>query len=438
MAGIFGVVSKEDCIRDVVSGIFYLQNRSEDYCGLAWKNAEGKLKNSTHKGLVKQNFSRKSEDWIKGTCAVACVSGEREPVSELSKKGGMVLCMDGNIFNHFEVKNNLLKAGASFSGYHNPEEVGDSVLVSKIISKEFNFENGVESLISQMQGDFTIIALTSDGIYAARGWGRKPLILGKKDGSYAVSSESVSFINTGFEIVRDVKPGEVVLLNEEGINFVMQFDLVGVKYGTFEWIYTAHPCSVVDGRSVELVRNKIGALMAEKYKIDADLVSPIPNSGRCHAMGYANASGLPYLEVFKKFDYSGRSFTPNTLKAQQEVADEKLIPLKDLIKGKRIIIVDDSIVKGNQTRKQTARLKELGAKEVHAIIACPPLVAACKFGKAIQQDEDCIAKTMSLEEIRRTRGLDGLHYADVEILEKAIGIPREKLCLDCWGCGSEV
>ena len=253
----------------------------------------------------------------------------------------MILCVDGNIFNYFEVKNNLLKGGASFSGYHNPEEISDAVLISKIISKEFNFENGIESLFEQVKGDFALVALTPEGIYAARGWGRKPLILGKKDGSYAVSSESVSFINTGFEIVRDVRPGEVVLLNEDGINFVAQFDLKNIRYGTFEWIYTAHPASIIDGKSVELVRNKIGALMAEKYKIDADLVSPIPNSGRCHATGFANASGIPYLEVFKKFDYSGRSFTPSTLEEQHQVADEKLIPVKELIKDKKIIIVDD-------------------------------------------------------------------------------------------------
>jgi len=433
MSGIFGVVSKDDCICDALSGIFYLQNRSEDYCGLAWRTSDGKLKNSTHKGLVKENFPKEKVNRINGGSAIACVSGSREPVSELSQKGGMILCVDGNLFNYTEIKNNLLKEGVSFSGYHNPEEINDAVLISKIISKEFNFEKGIKDLLGQMKGDFALVALTPEGIYAARGWGRKPLILGKKDGSYAVSSESVSFINTGFEIVRDVNPGEVVLLNSEGINFVAQFDLGLVKYGTFEWIYTAHPASVIDGKSVELVRNKIGALMAEKYKIDADVVSPIPNSGRCHATGFANASGIPYLEVFKKFDYSGRSFTPSIIEAQHAVADEKLIPIIELIKDKRIIIVDDSIVKGNQTRNQTQRLKELGAKEVHAIIACPPLVCACKYGKSIKNDEDCIAKRMSLEEIRTTRGLDSLHFADVEILEKAIGIPRYKLCLDCWG-----
>jgi len=433
MAGIFGVASEEGCIRDALSGVFYLQNRSEEYCGLAWKTSGGELKNCTHKGLVKQGFVRGNFDSEKGSYAIASVSGGREPVSELSKKGGVILCMDGNLFNYSEMKKNLLELGESFSGYHNPEEISDAVLISKLIARAPSVVRGIKDLVFQMKGDFALAVLTPEGIYAARGWGRKPLILGEKDGAYAVSSESVAFINTGFKIVRDVEPGEVVLLNSEGINFIAQFDLSPIKYGTFEWIYTAHPASVIDGKSVELVRNKIGALMAERHPIDADLVSPIPNSGRCHANGFANRSKIPYLEVFKKFDYSGRSFTPNTLKEQNEVADEKLIPVKELIKDKKIIIVDDSIVKGNQTRKQTQRLKALGAKEVHAIIACPPLVGVCKYGKSLKCVEDCIANQMSLEDIRLTRGLDGLHFADVDIIEEAIGIPREKLCLGCWG-----
>ena len=434
MAGIFGAVSKEDCIMDIISGIFYLQNRCEEYCGLAWKNGSGKLRNSTHKGLVKLNFDVNSRSWIKGNWAIGCVSGSREPVSELSEQGGMLLCFDGNLHNYFEIKNNLLKSGIGFSGYHNPEEVGDAVLISKIIRGERNFEDGVKRLIEQIVGDFAIVALTPKGVYAARGFGRKPLILGQRGDSYAVSSESVSFINSGFEIVRDVNPGEVVLLDEDGIHSIAQHNIGEIKYGTFEWIYTAHPASVIDGKSVELVRNKIGALMARKYNIEADIVSPIPNSGRCHADGYAEESGIPHKEVFKKFDYCGRSFTPNSVEEQNVVADEKLIPIKELIKGKRIIIVDDSIVKGNQTRKQTTRLKEFGAKKVYAVIACPPLVCACKYGKSIKKDEDCIAKRMSLEEIRVTRGLDGLYYADMDMLEEAIGIPKEKLCSDCWGC----
>jgi len=440
MSGIFGVVSEENCIKDVLSGTFYLQNRAEAYCGISWKNEEGKLKDSTHRGLIKPNYTKEKLKYMSTKSAIGIVSGNREPVSELSNRGEMMLCFDGNLANYDEIKNNLLKSGASFSGYYNPEEVCDSVLISKIIARESSFKKGIESLVNKIQGDFAILALTQEGIYAARGWGRKPLILGKKNGSYAVSSESVSFINPGFEIERDVEPGEVVLLNEKGIQIIEKFDLSPIKYGTFEWVYNSHPASVVDGRSVELVRNAIGAALVKRYKKelkDIDLVSPIPNSGRCHATGVGNILakelGVDYLEVFKKFDYCGRSFTLETDEERHEIAEEKLIPVKEIIEGKRIVIVDDSIVRGVQTFKQTKRLKEMGAEAVYAAIACPPLIRACKYGKSIKKDEDCIAARMSLDEIRETRGLDKLFYATIEDLEKAIGIKRKNLCLDCWG-----
>lgn len=431
MSGIFGVVSKENCILDAYSGTFYLQNRAEAYCGLAWFDGE-ELKDSTHKGLLKENFSRECLKRIKGNSAIGCVSGTREPVSETSGKGEMMLCYDGNLINYEQIKENLLKQGNTFSGFCNSKNISDSVLISKIISKESSFEKGIESLVDKMEGDFAIIALTKPGIYAARGRGRKPLILGKKEGSYAVSSESVSFENRGFEIVRDVEPGEIIFLNSQGINSVKKLSLGGARYCTFEWIYTAHPASIVDGRSVELARNIIGRGLAKKYPISADIVSPIPNSGRCHANGYAAESGIPYFEVFKKFDYCGRSYTPSDEEERMEVAQEKLIPVRSLIIGNRIIIVDDSIVRGNQTHKQTKRLKQLGAKEVHAMIACPPLTSACNYGKSTKKNEDCIARRMSLDKIRETRGLDSLNYASIEILEEAIGKPKEKLCLDCW------
>ena len=432
MAGIFGVVSKEDCIRDAASGIFYLQNRAEDYCGLGWRDGGGRLRGDTHRGLFRQSFNVKGLEGMSGSAAIGCVSGSREPVSELSWDGGMLLCYDGNIANYDEVRARLLGRRVTFSGHHDPSEVSDAVLISKIIALAPSFEKGIENLMGEMRGDYSIVALMRGGVYAARGWGRKPLILGEKDGSYAVSSESVSFVNPGYKIVRDVKPGEVVFLSDSGIESVKQFDVDAV-FGTFEWIYTAHPASVIDGRSVELVRNRVGAALARRYPVEADIVSPIPNSGRCHADGYSRESGIPHGEVFKKFDYCGRSFTPGDVEEQRRVADDKLIPIRELIDGNRIIVVDDSIVKGNQTRRQTARLRENGAKEVHAMIACPPLKARCDYGKAIKQDEQCIAARMSVEEIRESRGLDSLNYATFEDLESAIGLPLDRLCLDCWG-----
>jgi len=430
MAGIFGVVSIENCIKDLFLGTFYLQHRAQTYCGLSFFN-ENNLENHTHRGLLKEQFPEKRLEQFKSNYGIGSVSVTREPVSEISRLGGMILSFDGNIINNEKLKNDFLKKGISFSGYHNPEEVNDSVLISNIISRGGSFISGVESLFELIQGDFSLISLTRDGIYAARGWGRKPLILGKREDCYAVSSESNSFINTGFEITRDVNPGEIVFIDKTGVSQVKQFKIDNIKYGTFEWIYTSHPGSIIDGRGVADVRMKIGKALARRYPIEADIVSPIPNSGRWHAIGYSQESGIPYREVFIRYDYSDRSYTQEEC-LQQKTANEKLIPLKTIIRDKKIIINDDSIVRGKQTKKQTLRLKELGAREVHGRISCPPLMSACKYGKSTKKDEDCIARRMSIEEIRNTRGFDSLGYATIDDLVEAIGFSKDKLCLSCW------
>jgi len=191
---------------------------------------------------------------------------------------------------------------------------------------------------------------------------------------------------------------------------------------------------VIDGKNVAEVRIKIGRALAKRYPVEADLVTPYPNSGRYHAIGYALESGIPYIEVFARYDYSDRSYTQPTSELQQDMADKKLIPIKELIQDKRVIGVDDSIVRGSQTKKQAQRLKENKALEVHQRVACPPLMSACGYGKSTKKNEDCIARVMPLEEIRISRGLDSLGYATIEDLEKAIGMPKDKLCVSCWGC----
>ena len=431
MAGIFGIVSKEDCVKDLFWGTFYLQHRAQDYCGLALYDGEN-LKDYSHKGLLRQQFSKERLKGIRGVSGIGCVAGDREPVSELSLTGGMAICFDGNILNCEQMKKELLAEGCSFSGYRTPEEVQDVEILSKIIAQEKSFERGIEKIVDSMQGDFAITALAREGVYAARGWGRKPLIIGRKDGSYAVSSESNSFPNNGINIVRDVEPGEVVLLDSGGIHSLKKFQLKPIKFGTFEWIYTAHPASVIDGQNVADVRVRIGAALAKRYPVDADLISPIPNSGRWHATGYAQESGIKYEEVFVRYDYSDRSYTPQEQGARDEEARTKLIPIESRIKGKKIIVVDDSIVRGTQMLNRVKSLRELGAKEVHLRIACPPLMSACKYGKTTKKNEDCIARGMSVEQIKKDLGVDSLKYALVDDFEDAIGINREKLCVDCW------
>lgn len=431
MSGIFGVVSEENCVEYAFYGTFYLQHRAQDYCGVGLNNGKT-LENITHKGLIKQQFTKEIRSNLLAYSAIGVVSSDRQPVSGLSRAGGILLGFDGNLVNYQQLKNKLLGEGVSFDGYHDPEKVTDTIIISKIISSELNFEEGIERLVNDIQGDFAIITLSDQGVYATRGWGRKPLILGKKDGGYAVSSESNSFVNTGFKIVRDVEPGEIILLDRKGFHIIKKLNLNPVKYGTFEWVYTAHPASVIDGKSVVLVRKNIGRALARRYSVEVDIVSGIPNSGRWHGIGYSEESGIPYEEVFVRFDYSDRSFTPQEKEDRTEEGDRKLIVLEEIVKGKRIVIVDDSIVRGTQTEKQIKKLREKGAKEIHARIACPPLMSACKYGKTTRIDDECIARRMSVDEIRITRGLDSLGYATIEDLEEAIGFPKEKLCLECW------
>jgi len=432
MAGIFGVFSDKRCVEDLFWGTFYLQHRAQDYCGLAYREENGKLKDITHKGLIRQQFPKEALKAMRGRSGIGAVAGERQPLGELSTSGSMILGFDGNLINHDLIKQDLLREGASFSGYLSPEDVSDSALIAKIISRSRNFADGVGKLSRKMMGDYAIVALTNGGVYAARGWGRKPLIIGRKNGAYAVSSESNSFPNTGFEIMRDVKPGEVVLLNENGVNSVANLSLKPIEYGTFEWIYTAHPASVVDGLCVADARLAIGRALASRYPVEADVVSPTPNSGRWHAIGYAQESKIPYEELYVRYDYSDRSYTPSEQEDRDEEARTKLIPIASRIKGKRIVVVDDSIVRGTQMLNRVRVLTELGAKEIHLRIACPPLMAACRYGKTTKKDEDCIARRMSIEQIQQDLKAKSLCYATVEDLEAALRRPRSELCLDCW------
>jgi len=227
MAGVMGIVYKEkDCVEDLKKGLQYLQHRAQDYCGLASFDGK-KIKNITHEGKVLGSFSDIELKKLNGFYGIGSVANDEQPVSSYSSLGEMAICFDGNIINHIDLRDNFIKEGASFIGFSNPREIKNIDLISKIISKENNFEKGIEKLIKKIEGDFSIVALMKDSIYAARGWGRKPLILGENEKGYAVASESNSFLNIcpPFKIIRDVKPGEIVQLNRYGINTLKEFNL---------------------------------------------------------------------------------------------------------------------------------------------------------------------------------------------------------------------
>ncbi len=424
MAGIYGIFSKENCVSDLFNGVFHLQHRAPDFCGFAWHDPKtSKIEIETREGSLWERFFKKLE-FMQGNMGIGGVFGEWQPVLNWN----FALIFDGNIVDFQNLK--------EYNG-----EKTDAVLASKIISRENDFISGIKKLLDvtgKEKGDFALIALSKEGIYAARGYGRKPLILGKKEKSWAVASESVAFPREeGFEIVRDVNPGEIVLLNEQGITSLKTFD-VPHSYCAFEPIYTGYISSKIDGHYVTDVKGNCGKFLAEKFKnfnAEIDYVSPIPDSGRGHAEGFAFNSKLPLMEVFSKYpgfsSGGGRSYTPQDQETRDMIAKLKLTPNEARIKGKKIVVVDDSIVRGTQLRNRVKLLRLIGAEKVYAAIAFPPLMHACKYAKTTKKDEDCVARVKKFKELKEELLLDGLIYNSCDDIAKAIGLPKEQLCMEC-------
>jgi len=436
MSGIFGIYSEEKCIEDLIWGTSYLQHRGQKFCGYA-VSLDGKLNYKSHAGKLREKINFKEAKSFEGTVGIGVVSsGDRQPVGELSRFGEFFLVYDGNVIAAKDLKEELLKEGHSFTGYYDPTYVPDNVLIGKILALKGPFE-GIEQLPHRITGDYSLIILTKDGLIASRGWGRKPLILGKGEGKFAVASESCAFPNLKIEIERDVKPGEIVLIDKQGFTTIKQLKVEPVKYGTFEWVYTANAASIIDGISVEEFRNKIGAKLSERYPVEADVVSEIPNSGIGYAIGYACKSGIPHGRIFVKYDYADRSFTQATAEEREMEAKRKLLPLIPIIKGRRVIITDDSIVRGTQTREShVPRLKQAGAKEVHARIGCPLLKDKCNYGKTTKKKGEILSVKLGManeEDVRKFLGLDSIGFALPEDLADASERPLDQLCISCWG-----
>ena len=436
MSGIFGIFSEKPCIEDLVWGTSYLQHRGQKFCGWAVSGDE-KMEYRTHAGKLREKINFGEVREIKGKMGIGVVSsGDRQPISELSKFGEFFLAYDGNVIKAKNLKKDLLDEGHSFTGYYDPTYIPDNVLIGKVLALKGPVD-GIENLSQRIEGDYALVIVTKEGLIAARGWGRKPLILGKGEGCLVVASESCAFPNLGIEIVRDVKPGEIVFIDNKGFTTLKQLNLKPVKFGTFEWVYTANASSIIDGVSVEEFRNKIGKKLAERYPAEADLVSEIPNSGIGYAIGYAEGSSIPHKRIFVKYDYADRSFTQATNTERETEAKRKLIPVSSLIKGKKIVITDDSIVRGTQTKEShVPRLKDAGAIGVHARIGCPLLKNNCNYGKTTKKKEEILFVKMGMsneDDVRKFLGLDSIGFALPEDLAEASGKPLKNLCLSCWG-----
>ncbi len=461
MGGLFGVFSNSDCIEDLFYGTDYHSHLGTRRGGLTVKNSGGFQRYI--KDITTTQFRSKFEDDIKkmhGNKGIGVISDyEDQPLIIGSRLGVFAIATVGRINNLEKLAEEVLKNGSHFSEMHGGE-INPTEMVATIISQGSTYEEGIKKVLDMIEGSCTMLILTDEGIYAVRDkLGRTPLIIGEKLGSYAVAMETCAFPNINYKITKYLGPGEVIFISEKGLEQkIAPGDRLQIC--AFLWVYYGYPASNYEGINVEVVRYKCGSYLAKKDNVEIDLVAGIPDSGTPHGLGYASEAKIPFSRPFVKYTPTWpRSFMPQDQSIRELVAKMKLIPIKELIDGKRLLFCEDSIVRGTQLRDTIQRLYSSGAKEVHMRPACPPLIYSCKFlnfsrsrseldlagrwgikeliGKDIDDPAEYIDpesdnyKAM-VDVIRKRLQLTTLQYQRLEDLVKAIGLPKEKLCTYCW------
>lgn len=462
MGGLFGVVSKEDCVSDLFFGTDYHSHLGTKRGGLAVINPEGFIRYIHN--IENAQFRSKFEDDLHkmhGNKGIGVISDhDDQPLLIRSHLGKYAIVTVGIAKNAEELVKNAFDNKASHFSEMRGGEINPTELVAALINKESNFEDGIKNVMESIEGSCSLLLLTDKGVYAARDrLGRTPVVTGEKNGSFAVTLETCAFPNLNFEIKKYLGPGEVVLITEEGIEPKKppgdKMQICG-----FLWVYYGYPASSYEGINVENVRNRCGAKLAKNDDIKIDMVSGIPDSGTGHGLGYAGEAGIPFKRPFVKYTPTWpRSFMPQDQTVRDLVAKMKLIPIRELIEGKRILFCEDSIVRGTQLKDTIQRLYDFGALEVHMRPACPPLTRGCKFlnfsrsrseldlaaRKAIYEIEGVDDKNLDeystagsskyeamLTQIKKRLKLTTLKYQRLEDLVQAIGLPKEKICTYCW------
>ncbi len=463
MGGFFGTVAQESCVTDLFYGTDYNSHLGTKRGGMATYDAETRSFNRSIHNLESTYFRTKFEDELdkfKGHSGIGIISDtDAQPIILNSHLGRFAIVTVAKIVNIAELEEQLLRQNMHFSELSSGQ-TNQTELIALLIIQGKNFVEGIENVYKHIKGSCSMLLLTEDGIIAARDkWGRTPIVIGRKDGAYAATSESSSFPNLDYEIDRYLGPGEIVRLHADGIEQLRRPE-ERMQICSFLWVYYGFPTSCYEGRNVEEVRFTSGLKMGQTDSSEVDCTCGIPDSGVGMALGYAEGKGIPYHRAIAKYTPTWpRSFTPSRQEMRNLVAKMKLIPNRAMLQGKRLLFCDDSIVRGTQLRDNVKVLYEYGAKEVHIRIACPPLIYACPFIgftasksplelitrriiKELEGDEnknlEKYATTGSPEynrmvEIMRERfGFTSLRFNTLETLVESIGLPKCKLCTHCF------
>lgn len=462
MGGFFGTVAQTSCVTDLFYGTDYNSHLGTKRGGLATYSEEHGFIRSIH-NLESTYFRTKFESDLskfKGNAGIGIISDtDAQPIIIHSRLGRFAIVTVAKIANIKELEADLLSQNMHFAELSS-STTNQTELIALLIIQGKTFVEGIENVFKHIKGSCSMLLLTDDGIIAARDqWGRTPVVIGKKEGAYAATSESSSFCNLDYEIEKYLGPGEIVRLHADSIEQLRQPNK-GMQICSFLWVYYGFPTSCYEGRNVEEVRFACGMKMGQQDKYEVDCACGIPDSGVGMALGYAEGKGVPYHRAISKYTPTWpRSFTPSNQNMRALVAKMKLIPNRAMLAGKRILFCDDSIVRGTQLRDNVKILYDFGAREVHMRIACPPLIFSCPFVgfTASKSDLELITRRIIKEVegdenakldqyatpgtpeykkmvgiIAERFGLSSLRFNTIETLTEAIGLPKCQICTHCF------
>lgn len=464
MGGFFGAVSKEDCVFDLFFGVDYHSHLGTRRAGLAVYSPQDGFDKAIHNienAPFRTKFTKESNS-MHGTMGIGCISDfEAQPILVRSHHGTFAITTVGKINNADAIVKQIIKNGTHFFEMSNGE-INPTELVAAVINQKENLIEGIRYAQELVDGSLSMLVLTPKGIYAARDrLGRTPVVIGQKSDGFCASFESFAYLNLGYTDYKELGPGEIVVMNQQGVKTLVAPGKK-MKICTFLWIYYGYPSSSYEGISVEKMRYNCGKLLARRDDAKPDIVAGVPDSGIAHAIGYANESGIPFSRPFVKYTPTWpRSFMPTHQSKRDLIAKMKLIPVHDLIEGKSLLLIDDSIVRGTQLRETTEFLYASGAKEVHIRPACPPLLFGCKYlnfsrstsemelitRRVIQELEGGVPDAQTLaeyadpdsekykkmvEEIGKKLHFTSLRYHRLDDMIASVGIDADKLCTYCW------
>ena len=464
MGGFFAVASKKDCVFDLFFGTDYHSHLGTRRAGMAVYGKDGfnKTIHSIENSPFRTKFDKEVSE-MEGNLGIGCISDyEPQPLLVRSHHGTYAITTVGKINNLDALAKEMFGKGHTHFLEMSGGDINATELVAALINQQENIIEGIEYAQEKIDGSMSIIIMTPKGIYAARDrLGRTPIVIGKKEDAYCATFECFAYLNLGYTDYKELGPGEIVVMTPESV-VTLKKPGENMKICTFLWIYYGYPSSSYEGVSVEKMRYDCGKLMAKRDDAKPDTVAGVPDSGTAHAVGYANESGVPFSRPFIKYTPTWpRSFMPTIQSQRNLIARMKLIPVRELIEGKSMLLIDDSIVRGTQLRETTEFLYQSGAKEVHIRPACPPIMYGCKYlnFSRSSSEMDLIARRViaakegnevsnevladyanpesdryksMLEEIRKQLNFTSLKFNRLDDMIEAVGLPKCKLCTYCW------